>query len=461
MQSSLKFATLAEVGSCVTAYCRISRIGDRPSFWYLKGRTADSPYDTTLIVQKSLTYEDKQWIPSLYSTLHFEGIVQLAPQGETREINVQRILFYGPFDASEVEIAYNMKPELLRQKESQRLLTKRYQMIMFLSQCTERYLHEVSEEANLMKVRAPFITFSDCEGGGEVFRVQSDIQGFFKKPAYLTVSGQVDEETVTARFMCPTYIFGPSFRSDPSQTNWRACEFWHYEPEVPFITLDGLIDLEERTIKGLIKKLLSDPDAVAAFRFLERDLEPLQKFVDEPFARVTYTEAIKILQSSGMVFDKDPKWGEDLTKEHERYLCETHFKRPTACTSYPSAIKSFYMMQQQPFVDAEISSEPLQTVAGVDLLVPGIGELCGGSLREYRYDLLLQQLQQRGLHVEDYNEYLSLRRQGTLPHGGYGMGFDRLVMFLTGVKSIRDVCPFPRYYENAELQDSAVVSQSS
>ncbi len=437
------------VGQEIVSYGRIFQIGDFARYWFIKLRTADCVKDTQLVMKKTLLKK-----PSVYSTLQFRGTVQTSPKTEEHEIRVDEVLYYGEFKQEDLEIEFTMPLELLRKKESQRLLTKRYQTIMHIYQLTEHYLHQVSRDLGLMRVRAPFITFSDCEGGGEVFSVHSSVPGFFKKPAYLTVSGQVDQETITSRFMCPTYIMGPSFRSDPSTTSYHACEFFHYEPEIPFITLEGLMDIEEKTMKSLFQKLIADQTIVEELR-LHLELSPthLETITKEEFARVSYTDAVKILQHCSDKFEVGVKWGDDLRKEHEKYLCEEHFKRPTFVYCYPSDIKSFYMKQCEPFIDREIGSCSLQTCEGVDLLVPGIGELCGGSTREHRYDVLLENMKKKSLDVDDYKEYLRLAKEGPFPHGGYGLGFDRLLMYITGSTSIKDICPFPRYYEKAHDVD--------
>lgn len=431
-------------GERVRTYGRISRIGKRTDFWLIKLRTGSCLQDVQIILEKTKIKHP----PTLYSTMQVDGVVQTSPDGKTLEIYIEKIQFYGLFDPKDVEVEYNMAPQLLRQKTSQRLLTKIYQATLWIYRFMERSIHKVSEEHALVRVRSPFITFSDCEGGGETFEVKSSIEGFFRQPAYLTVSGQVDEETMTSRFLTPTYIYGPSFRSDPSVTRWHACEFYHYEPEIPFITLDGLMELEESILKTLFREILSDKEAISWLEHLKSDVDAIKKYSQVEFARVSYTEAIKILMK---VEDKDfevkPVWGIDLGKEHERYLCEEYFKRPTFVHGYPSEFKSFYMLQCEPFVDTEISEEPLQICESVDLLVPGIGELCGGSTREYRYDVLLETMKKKGLDPKEYEEYMTLRKQGTFPHGGFGMGFDRLVMMITGAESIRDVSPFPRYYK--------------
>ena len=466
------FDLAKHLGQEIVSYGRISRIVKRAEFWFLKLRTADSCDDFTVVITKKLLPK-----PTTYSTLYFRGIVHKSPDEKSFEIVASEVLFYGPFLAPDLEVAFGMAPHLLRQKESQRLLTRQYQAQMWIYQRVEEYLHQVSKELGLLRVRVPLITFSDCEGGGEIFEVRSQIPGFFKQSAYLSVSGQVDEETITSRFLCPTYSFSPSFRSDPSQTQWHACEFYHYEPEIPFITLEGLMKQQEVTLKGVIKYLLSDTEAVDRLTHLRPDITQLQQFIEAPFASISYTDAVKVLQESKHLFKTEVEWGRDFHKEHERYLCETHFKVPTFVYRYPISFKSFYMQisldEHQPQslpLDVSSSASANDSVGvgvsasksvdrelvceSVDLLVPGIGELCGGSLREHNLDTLIKNMKKKGLKLEDYEEYIRLRREGTFPHGGYGLGFDRLIMFITGAQSIRDICPFPRYYEKAVSSQS-------
>ena len=366
-----------------------------------------------------------------------------------------------------------MSDDLLRAQVSQRLLTKRYQDIMIVRDQISLQLQVISRELGMTRIFAPFITFSDCEGAGETFEVKSSIEGFFKKKAFLTVSGQVDEETATNRMICPTYIFGPSFRSDPSKTRFHACEFWHYEPEIPFISLSDLMDLEEVIISKLLKYVLETPELFSrvkslhkGFKKVEVETQKMEEFSKKSFTRISYTEAIKILISvqkkDPKTFEVEPKWGMDLGKEHERYLCEKHFERPTFVHGYPSQIKSFYMLQSDPFTDKDVTSDMmeegfifkteeevpvLQTCQGVDLLIPGIGELCGGSIREHRTKFLLESMVKKGLDPQDYKPYIDLREEGSCPTGGFGLGFDRFLMMVTGASHIRDLTLFPRYCE--------------
>lgn len=430
--SSLSCVGSLKVGTEVKAYARIARVGRRQGHYFFSLRTGDTVDDVPAMCPKSLLER-----PTIHSTLQFTGTIQESPKDKQLEIHITQIHFYGEFPSDEVTVKYGVDDKSLRHMESQRLLTKKYQSMLRVYSHMMRAVDRVC--GDLTRVRTPYITFSDCEGGGEVFKVVSDIKDFFSRPAYLTVSGQVDEETITSRLLCPTYAFGPSFRSDPSQTRWHACEFYHLEPEYPFVDLPGLMDKMEGIVKGLLKEAEHVADSL---KYLRKD--PVDLDTETPFSRVSYTEAVKILQR--MTFEKPVVWGDDLTKEHERYLCEVHFGRPTFVYGYPSKIKSFYMSQCPPFVDLEVSDEPLYTCEGVDLLVPGIGELCGGSTREYRYEVLIATMKEKGLRLEDYEEYLSLRRQGTFPHAGFGMGFDRFIMYITQCEHIKDVCAFPRYY---------------
>jgi len=419
---------------------------------------------------------DKTILPKvlLYSTIYYQGILTKSPKGDSAEIKVTKIPIYEPFPDKKLKIGYKTSEVKLRSEVSQRLLTKCYQMLMTIRADVILELQLISRVLGLIRVFSPFITFSDCEGGGETFEIKSSLKGFFKRTAYLTVSGQVDEETATSRMLAPTYILGPSFRSDPSQTPFHACEFWHYEPEVPIPpdrlddSLGFLMDLEETIVTKLIQYVLS-PGVVERIQLLHKHfkkvkvtIDQMKEFVKTPFARVSYTDSIKILIKKTELFKVKPYWGMDMGKEHERYLCEQHFKKPTFVYGYPSSFKSFYMLQSDPFIDKEITTKLvspdeeyklqdgyplLQTCQGVDLLIPGVGELCGGSIREHRYEVLLRNMKKKGLDPEEYKEYLSLREEGTFPHGGFGLGFERFLMMVTSAPHIRDLTLFPRYYK--------------
>lgn len=317
--------------------------------------------------------------------------------------------------------------------------------------------HKFLGERGFVYVHTPLITGSDCEGAGEMFQVTTlDMdnlprtgdgrvnydEDFFGKPVNLTVSGQLNVESYCMAFR-NVYTFGPTFRAENSNTPRHAAEFWMIEPEIAFADLSDDMDLEEDMVKYLISYVLENAPEEIEFlnQFVDKGLkERLNNVVNSDFARVSYTEAIEILKSSGREFEFKPYWGCDMQSEHERYLSEVHFGRPVFVYDYPKEIKAFYMRL----------NDDGRTVAAADLLVPGIGELCGGSQREERLDVLENRIKECGMELEGYQWYLDLRRWGSVPHAGFGMGLERMVMYATGVSNIRDVLPFPRTPRNAE-----------
>ncbi len=312
-------------------------------------------------------------------------------------------------------------------------------------------IHKFFNERGFRYVHTPIITGSDCEGAGEMFQVTTlDLknppltkdgnidysQDFFGKPAHLTVSGQLNGE-MYACALGDIYTFGPTFRAENSNTQRHAAEFWMIEPEMAFADIFDDMDLAEDMVRYCVKHIMTN---------CAEDLELFEKFVDPTlrqtldnianngFARVTYTEAIEIMQKSGKKFEYEPKYGIDMQTEHERFLAEEHFKRPVIVRDYPKEIKAFYMRL----------NDDGKTVAAMDVLVPRIGELIGGSQREERYDVLVQKIKDMGMQVEDYSWYLDSRKYGSVPHAGFGLGFERMMMLVTGIANIRDVLPFPR-----------------
>lgn len=316
-------------------------------------------------------------------------------------------------------------------------------------------IHKYFNERNFVYVHTPIITGSDCEGAGEMFQVTTlDLdriakdgkvdysKDFFGKKAALTVSGQLNEECLTHAFG-KTYTFGPTFRAEKSNTTRHAAEFWMMEPEMCFCELDELMDNEEEMVKYVISYVMENCHEEMEFlnRFVDTGLiERLKNVVENDFVRLDYTEAISILEKVKDRFVFPVNWGVDLQSEHERYLTEEVFKKPVFLTNYPKDIKAFYMRL----------NDDKKTVAAVDLLVPGIGELIGGSQREERLDVLKGRMAEMGLKEEDYKWYLDTRRYGTNKHSGYGLGFERMVMYLTGIQNIRDVEIFPRTVGNLE-----------
>ena len=319
-------------------------------------------------------------------------------------------------------------------------------------------IHTFFQERGFVYVHTPIITASDCEGAGEMFRVTTlDLdnvpktgdgavdytQDFFGKPANLTVSGQLNAENFAMAFG-DVYTFGPTFRAEKSNTTRHAAEFWMIEPEMAFCDLAGDMDVAEAMIKFIIRTVLEKcPDEINFFNsFVDKGLkERLEHVASSDFGRVSYTEAIELLKQSGHKFDYPVDWGCDLQTEHERYLTEQVFQKPVFVTDYPQEIKAFYMRL----------NDDGRTVAAADCLVPGIGEIIGGSQREERLDVLERRIRELGMDPQDYWWYLDLRRYGGCRHAGFGLGFERMVMYLTGVGNIRDVLPHPRTVGNAEF----------
>ena len=347
--------------------------------------------------------------------------------------------------------------EFLREIGHLRSRTNKYGAMFRIRSRLSFAVHEFFQRRGFHHIHTPIITGADCEGAGELFRV-STLQGavgahqlavgnfaadFFGKEAYLTVSGQLAVETYCLA-LSKVYTFGPTFRSENSNTSRHAAEFWMIEPEIAFADLRDDMQLAEEFVRYLLEFVRTDcRDDLALFaQFVDPELTArISNVLDSEFARIPYEEAISILTASGQSFEFAPKWGADLQSEHERYLTEHHFKRPVFVYDWPKDIKAFYMRQ----------NDDGKTVAAMDLLVPKIGELIGGSQREERHDKLLERIQALGFNAEDYWWYLDTRRFGTAPHAGFGLGFERLLMFATGVGNIRDVIPFPRTPKSLEF----------
>ncbi len=348
--------------------------------------------------------------------------------------------------------------EYLREISHLRPRTNTFQAVFRVRSLIAYAIHTFFQERDFVYVHTPLITGSDCEGAGEMFRVttldmdnvpkNSDgtidyTQDFFGKETNLTVSGQLNGETFAQAFK-NIYTFGPTFRAENSNTTRHAAEFWMIEPEIAFADLNDDMMLAEQMLKFVIRYVLEHaPEEMDFFnRFVDKGLiERLNHVADSEFAHVTYTEAVEILAKNNDKFEYKVSWGADLQTEHERYLTEEVFKRPVFVTDYPKEIKAFYMKM----------NEDGKTVAAMDCLVPGIGEIIGGSQREDDLDKLTARMEECGLKKEDYGHYLDLRKYGSTRHAGFGLGFERCVMYLTGMQNIRDVVPFPRTVKNCEL----------
>ena len=348
--------------------------------------------------------------------------------------------------------------EYLRTIAHLRPRTNTFQAVFRVRSLIAYAIHQYFQERNFVYVHTPLITGSDCEGAGEMFRVTTldlnnvpktedgkvDVkEDFFGKETNLTVSGQLNGETYALAFR-NIYTFGPTFRAENSNTTRHAAEFWMIEPEIAFADLKDDMILAEGMIKYIIRYVLEHaPEEMNFFNsFVDKGLlERLNHVANADFGHVTYTEAIEILEKHNDNFEYKVSWGCDLQTEHERYLTEEVFKKPVFVTDYPKEIKAFYMKM----------NEDNKTVAAMDLLVPGIGEIIGGSQREDDYDKLAARMQELGLNEEDYDFYMDLRKYGSVRHAGFGLGFERCVMYLTGMGNIRDVIPFPRTVNNCEL----------
>jgi asparaginyl-tRNA synthetase len=342
--------------------------------------------------------------------------------------------------------------EFLRTMPHLRSRTNTFSSVFRVSHHLSMAVHRFFDENGFFNVHTPFITESDCEGAGETFQLTTlpmDMiplkdgkvdydRDYFRRRAFLTVSGQLEAEPF-ALSLGKVYTFGPTFRADPSDTRIHGAEFWMLEPEMAFFDLDDNLNLIEKFVKFTASYLLEKcSDDIAFFtRFFEKNLhERYHTLLNNKFERVTYTEAVRIIQSSSKKFDIIPAWGDDLATEHERFLAEEHFGRPVFVIDYPASMKPFYMYV----------NDDGKTVGACDLLAPGVGELVGGSRREHRLQYLEKRAIEQGLNMETYRWYMELRRWGTAPHAGFGLGFERLLMYLTGMDNIRDVVPFPRTF---------------
>ncbi len=385
------------------------------------------------------------------SSFEIIGRVILTPEAKQPfEINADEVEILGSCDLDYPLQKKRHTVEFLRTILTIRPRGNLFNAVFRIRSVSAFAIHKFFNERNFVYVHTPIITANDCEGAGEMFQVTTlDLeklpkkdgkvdysQDFFGKKVSLTVSGQLHEEAMTHAFG-KTYTFGPTFRAENSNTSRHAAEFWMMEPEICFCDLDELMDNEEEMVKYVISYVMQECKDELEFlnKFVDNGLiERLKNVVENEFVRLDYTEAIKILEKVKDRFVFPVKWGVDLQSEHERYLTEEVYKKPVFLKNYPKDIKAFYMRQ----------NDDDKTVAAVDMLVPGIGELCGGSQREERLDKLRTRIKELGLKEEDYAWYLDTRRYGTNVHSGYGLGFERLVMYLTGISNIRDVEFFPR-----------------
>lgn len=436
----------------------------------------------TMRVSKNFGFielNDGSFFKNIQVVFEAEGLsnyTEITKQGVGAALIVKGILMETPdakqafeLKATEIQVEGTSSPEyplqkkrhgveFLRQIAYLRPRTNMFSATFRVRSLIAYAIHNFFQERGFVYAHTPIITGSDCEGAGEMFRVTTlDLNNlpktedgkidfskdFFGKETNLTVSGQLSAETFAMAFR-NVYTFGPTFRAENSNTARHAAEFWMIEPEMAFADLEDNMELAEDMLKYIIRYVLENaPEEMEFFNsFVDKTLlERLQNILDNEFGRVTYTKAVELLIESGQVFEYPVEWGIDLQTEHERYLTEQIFKKPVFVTNYPKEIKAFYMRM----------NEDNKTVAAMDLLVPGVGEIIGGSQREERLELLEQRMDELGLNKDDYWWYLDLRKYGGTRHAGFGLGFERAVMYLTGMGNIRDVLPYPRTVKNAEF----------
>ena len=421
----------------------------------------DGTYFTPVQVVYNDSIENFQEISKINvgAALIVKGTLVLTPNAKQPfEIQAASVTVEGPSSGE-----YPLQPkkhsmEFLRSIPHLRPRANTFQAVFRVRSLAAMAIHQFFQERDFVYVHTPLITGSDCEGAGEMFQVTtmdlSNIpmtedgkvdfsQDFFGKPTNLTVSGQLNGETFAMAFR-NIYTFGPTFRAENSNTTRHAAEFWMIEPEMAFADLDDLLRVEEDMLKYIISYVLEHaPEEMAFFnQFVDKGLlDRLNNILNNDFGRITYTDAVALLEKHNDKFEYPVSWGCDLQTEHERFLTEQVFKKPVFVTDYPKEIKAFYM---------KLNPDG-KTVAAVDCLVPGVGEITGGSQREDNYEVLKARIEELGMKPEDYDFYMDLRKYGSCRHAGFGLGFERCVMYLTGIGNIRDAIPFPRTVGNCEL----------
>ena len=443
---------------CVAGWIRTARISK--SFGFIELNDGSFFKNIQIVVDENKLDNFKEISKlAISSAILVEGeLVKVDNAKNPIEIHATKLIVEGDSDSSYPLQKKKHTFEYLRTIAHLRPRSNTFSAVFRVRSVVAFALHKFFNERNFVYAHTPLITGSDTEGAGEMFQVTTlDManppltedgkidysQDFFGKPTNLTVSGQLNGEIMALAFR-NIYTFGPTFRAENSYTGRHASEFWMVEPEIVFADLEDLMELAEDMIKFVINYVLENcPEEMAFFNsFIDKGLfERLDKIVSSDFVRITYTEAVDILLKSGHKFEYPVEWGCDLQTEHERYITEEVYNAPVFVTDYPKNIKAFYMRM----------NDDGKTVRAMDLLVPGVGEIIGGSQREERYDVLMDKIREMGLNEEEYWWYLELRKFGTATHSGFGLGFERIIMYLTGMSNIRDVIPFPRTPKNAEF----------
>lgn len=434
---------------------------DLKGFSFVEVNDGSSMASLQVVVNQSLPgYENVMKRLNTGASLAVSGtLVASQGKGQRIELKADTVTVYGEADAETYPLQKKRHSfEFLRTIGHLRSRTNTLGAVFRIRNACAYAVHQFFQERGFLWVHTPIITASDCEGAGEMFNVtnlnlkqvplteKQEVdysQDFFGRPAYLTVSGQLEAEIMAMAFS-NVYTFGPTFRAENSNTSRHLAEFWMIEPEMAFCDLEGNMDLAEAFLKYVFKYVLETcPEDMGFFnqRIDNSVLATADNIINSEFERITYTDAIALLEKADRTFEYPVSWGLDLQSEHERYLAEELFKKPVIVTDYPTQIKAFYMRL----------SDDDKTVRAMDVLAPKVGEIIGGSQREERLEVLEQRIQRQGLNLEDYWWYLDLRRYGTVPHAGFGLGFERLVQFMTGMTNIRDVIPFPRAPLSAEF----------
>ncbi len=437
------------IGTKVTVCGWVRTSRDSKNMAFLELNDGTTLKHLQIVIDKSVMKDVADYM-KLGTSLKVKGtLVKSVVAADSVEVNAEEIEVLGVCPSEYPLQKKRHTLEYLRTIPALRVRTNTFNAVLRVRSVVSAAIHEFFQSRNYVYVHTPLITASDCEGAGEMFRVTTigysneykseeeyDAADFFGRRAALSVSGQLEGE-VAAMAMGKIYTFGPSFRAEKSNTQRHVAEFWHVEPEVAFAELDDIIEIAEDLIKHIIKTVLTRcPDEMKFFdaHFEKGLIEKLTAVSNHDFAVMTYTQAIEELKKHADRFQYPVEWGADLMTEHERFLSEEICKKPVFITHYPKEIKSFYMKQ-----DADG-----KTVAATDLLVPGVGEIIGCSEREADLDKLLAAMEVRGMKLEDYKDYISLRRFGSVPHSGFGLGLERIIMYVTGVQNIRDVILYPR-----------------
>jgi len=458
--ASIKQAYLLPVGNEITVRGWVRSRRDSKGITFIELNDGSRFRSLQLVVEDGVVPDETLTQVTTGSSISALGVLVQSPaKGQAVELKVAGVSVYGTADPATYPLQKKGHSfEFLREIAHLRVRSNTFGAAFRVRNALTRAIHSFFQERDFIYVQTPIITTSDCEGAGEMFNVTSlnlqdpprtadgNVdwqQDFFGRPAYLTVSGQMEAEIFAMNFS-KVYTFGPTFRAENSNTPRHLAEFWMIEPEMAFYDLQDNMRVAEEFLKYSIRHILENCREDLEFfnqRVEKTVLDTLEHVAGSAFAHLSYTDAIKALQDVQRKWEYEPQWGHDLQTEHERFLTEELFKKPVIVTDYPKDIKPFYMRV----------NDDDRTVRAMDVLVPRVGEIIGGSQREERYDVVLQRLKETGLDERPYWWYLDLRRFGTAPHSGFGLGLERMMMYLTGLKNIRDVIPFPRTPGNAEF----------